>query len=85
MRHVKIFESFVNEGVWSGIMKGVRSGSKSGPWSLVSIYNNKVVGQDVVKIMDAIPAAYEEMKRKYPQAHLHIEDETGQVVWSEKK
>jgi hypothetical protein len=74
----------INEGVWANIMKGVRAGD-SGPWSIVAIEYNKVVGQDIqIEIRDAIPAHYEDMKKKYPRAKLHIEDSTGGVVWKEK-
>lgn len=74
----------VNEGVWAGLMKGVKAGGV-GPWSIVAIHYDKVVGQEVVKIQDAIPAHYEEIKKKYPKAHIHIEDAGGEVVWAEKK
>ena len=77
-------ESAVNEGVWAGIMKGVKSGN-SGPWSIVASEYNKVIGQsNDIKIRDLIPAKYEEIKAKYPRAKLHIEDGGGEVVWKSK-
>jgi len=77
-------ESVVNEGVWSGIMKGVKSGN-SGPWSIIASEYNKVIGQsNDIKIRDLIPAKYEEIKAKYPKAKLHIEDGGGEVVWTSK-
>lgn len=89
----KLLNQFIkeslNEGVWAAMMKGVKSG-ESGPWSIIAIENwvngkkASIVGQQVVKIQDAIPAHYEEIKKKYPKAHIHIEDVGGQVVWSEK-
>lgn len=94
MTNIKTFEEFitnehsketdrVNEGIWANIMKGVKSGD-SGPWSFVAIEHNKVIGQDInIEIRDAIPAHYEDMKKKYPKAKLHIEDSSGYVVWSE--
>ena len=83
MKHIPSYEEFINEGVWANMMKGVRTGSS--PWSIIAIENKKVVGQEInIKIRDLIPAAYEEMKRKYPKTKIHIEDGGGQVVWSEK-
>jgi len=76
-------ESLVNEGKWSNIMKGVRKGSKSGPWSIVSIENGKVVNQELVDIMDAIPAHYEDVKKKFPKAKMSIEDNEGLSVYNE--
>lgn len=82
----------MNEGVWSNIMKGVRNGNT--PFSIVAIepiWNSegkkyKVIDQDInIKIPDLIPAAYEMMKKKYPNAIISIEDGGGQVVWTSKK
>jgi hypothetical protein len=75
----------INEGVWNNIMKGVRGGSQHGPWSIIAIDNNRVVGQDIsIEIKDAIPAHYEDMKRKYPNSRLRIEDNEGRIVWESK-
>lgn len=76
----------LNEGVWSQMMQGVRSGSLSGPWSLVATQNGKVIGQDYdIKIKELIPAKYEAMKTQFPNSSIHIEDDGGQVVWSNHK
>jgi len=75
----------VNEGKWGNIMKGVRKGSKSGPWTVVSIQNNKVVNQEHVDIMDAIPAFYEKAKKEFPKARISIEDNEGHSVYNESK
>jgi hypothetical protein len=73
----------INEGVWAKIMKGVKSGD-SGPWSIIATDGSKVVGQDIdIKSNQLIPAHYEDMKKKYPKAKIHIEDAGGGVVWSE--
>jgi hypothetical protein len=70
---------------WSKMMRGVNNGG-SGPWSIVVTDYNKVVDQDInIKIKDSLPAHYEEMKRKYPNKNIYIEDNGGQVVWSNKK
>jgi hypothetical protein len=76
----------LNEGVWSQMMKGVRDGSLSGPWSLVAIQNGKVISQDNdIRIKELIPARYEAIKTKFPNSSIHIEDDGGQVVWSNSK
>lgn len=83
MKHIHTFESYINEGNWSSMMKGVRSGD-SGPWSIVAIENRKVVGQKIdIQTKDIIPAHYESMKKEYPKAKLHIEDAGGHVLWNE--
>ena len=85
MKHVKLFEQFVNEATtsWKKMMQGVRS-SETGPWSIVAIQDRKVVGQSIdIRIQDLIPAKYEALKKEFPKAKLHIEDGTGMVVWNE--
>lgn len=74
----------MNESKWGDIMKSIRI-NDGGPWSIVAIQNNKVVGQDInIKIQDAIPAHYEEMKRKYPNSTIGIENAGGQRVWTDR-
>lgn len=74
-------EQPLDEGSWNKIMKGVRSGG-SGPWDIVVIENNKVIDQKIgIKIQDMIPAEYEDLKRKYPNSRIRIEDATGMIVW----
>jgi hypothetical protein len=84
MKNFPSYEEFLNEGNWSQMMKGVRTGSV--PYTIVAIDRvaKKVVGQEIVSIRDAVPAYYEDMKRRFSKFHLHIEDSTGKVVWSEK-
>ena len=85
MKHIKLYEDFVNEATtsWKKMMQGVRS-SETGPWSIVAIENKKVVGQKIdIKIQDMIPAHYEAMRKEFPRAKIHIEDGTGMVVWNE--
>ena len=82
----KILESldYLTEGVWANIMKGVRP--SEGPWSIVAFEFGKVVGQSYdIKIPDLVPAKYEALKREHPKARIHIEDNGGQIVWSEKR
>jgi hypothetical protein len=85
MKHVKLFEQFVNEATtsWKKMMQGVRA-SETGPWSIVAVQDRKVVGQSIdIRIQDLIPAKYEALKKEFPKAKLHIEDGTGMVVWNE--
>ena len=85
MKHIKLYEQFVNEATtsWKKMMQGVRA-SETGPWSIVAIQDRKVVGQSIdIRIQDLIPAKYEALKKELPKAKLHIEDGTGMVVWNE--
>ena len=79
---VKLKES-VNEGKWSKIMTSVRKGSKAGPLSIVVIKGKKVLHQRLVKILQQIPAHYEDVKKKYPRAFIAIEDKYGHRVYTE--
>jgi hypothetical protein len=75
----------VNEGKWSKIMTSVRKGSKAGPWSIV-VYDKakrKVIHNRIVKILQQIPAHYEDVKKKYPRASIGIEDKYGHRVYTE--
>ena len=85
MKKVKLFEEYIQEATtsWGKMMKGVKAGD-GGPWSIVAIENNKVVGQSIdIKIRDLIPAKYEALKKEFPRAKFHIEDGGGGVVWNE--
>ena len=85
MKHIKLYEEFIEEATtsWKKMMQGVRS-SETGPWSIVAIQDRKVVGQSIdIKIKELIPAKYEALKREFPKAKFHIEDGTGMVVWNE--
>ena len=80
-------KDLIDEGKnWSKIMAGVRNGSQSGPWTIVVSRNRKVAYQRVVKIKDAIPANVEDMKKTSALSGdvYTIEDNTGQIVYSEK-
>ena len=75
----------INEGKWSKIMRSVRKGSKAGPWSIV-VYDKrerKVKHQRLVKILQQIPAHYEDVKKKYPRDKIGIEDKYGERVYTE--
>lgn len=84
MKKVKLFEEYIQEATtsWSKMMKGVRAG-ESGPWTIVAIEGNKVVGQQIVPVKEVLPAVFEGMRKQFPRAKFHIEDSTGGVVWNE--
>jgi len=66
---IKLRES-LNEAKWSNIMNGVRKAPQP-PFSVVAIHNGKVVGQtNGIKIADAIPAHYEDLKKNTPVLRL---------------
>jgi hypothetical protein len=80
-------KNLLNEGKnWAKMMAGVRKGSQSGPWTIVVSRNRKVVYQKIVKIKDAIPANFEDMKNTSALRGdiFAIEDNHGQIVYSEK-
>lgn len=88
---MKSLSSHINEGFektntvsWSKMMKGVKSGSKSGPWAIVAIENRKFKAQTVVKVMDAIPAHFESFKKEHKNSSIHIEDNEGTTVFVDK-
>lgn len=82
MENFKTFKEFINESTtsWKTMMRGVETGGP-GPWSIVSIENNKVVSQESVKVKDAVPAGYEVMRKKYPKSRIRIEDSEGKIVF----
>ena len=84
MSYIKSYEEFnLNEAKWSNIMKDVRKAPQP-PFSVVAITNGKVVGQtNDIKIADAIPAHYEDLKKKYPSAKISIENGEGLSVFNE--
>ena len=72
-------------------MKGVRKGEI--PFSIVAFEPTwdtngkkyKVIDQDInIKTPDLVPAAYEVMKKKHPNAVISIED-GGQIIWTSKQ
>lgn len=73
----------LNEGKWSKIMQGVRK-NPQGPFAVVAIENGKVVGQEIsITNPQLIPAHYEDMKRKHPNARFSIENGEGLSVYNE--
>jgi hypothetical protein len=50
----------------------------------MTVQNKKVIAQELVKTKDAIPAHYESMKKEYPHAIIAIENNKGQIVYTDK-
>jgi hypothetical protein len=81
MKHVRLFEQFVNE---AKVNKGkVHKAAKeaSYPVTLVVIDGKKVVHQELVETPMAVPAAMSVLKDKYPNLKIHVESKTGEVVF----
>ena len=73
----------VKEGNFSKIMKSVRRGPKSGPWTIIITKNNKITKQVSVKNLKEIPAEYEDIKKRYPNHKIGIEAKDGRIVYRE--
>jgi len=78
----------INEAKWDKIMKNVRKGAPSGPWRIIAWKPPQfqaVLDQLQTTTRDAIPAHWEEFKKKYPNSKLSIEDRRGKIVFTEGK
>jgi hypothetical protein len=76
-------EKSVNEGKWTNIMRGVRKAPQP-PFSIVAIQGGKVVDQKIsISDQNAIPAHYEDIKRKNPGAKISIENGEGLSLYNE--
>ena len=71
---------------WAKMMAAVRKGSQKSPWTIVVSRNKKVTYQQQVKVKDAIPANFEDIKqtRNMPGSIIAIEDNEGMIVYSER-
>jgi len=73
----------LNEGKWTNIMRGVRKAPQP-PFSIVAIQGGKVVDQKIsISDQNAIPAHYEDIKRKNPGAKISIENGEGLSLYNE--
>jgi hypothetical protein len=80
-------EGEITEGKnWAKMMAGVRKGAQSGPWTIVVSRNKKVIYQRQVKVKDAIPANFEDIKNTSSlKGDIYaIEDREGMTVYYEK-
>ena len=86
MKYFKTYESFINEAKLSKVFKASKKGSY--PATIVVIKNKKVIHQEQVSTPEAIPAAFNVIQKKYPNAIVTVEDSTGATLYrevSEKK
>ncbi len=80
-------EGEITEGKnWAKMMAAVKKGSQKSPWTIVVSRNKKVTYQQQVKVKDAIPAHFEDIKqtRNMPGSIIAIEDNEGMIVYSER-
>jgi len=80
MKHIKeysLFRKSLNEAKLSKIHNAAKKGSY--PVTLVVIENGKVVKQELV----GTPHAFNQLKKEYPKATVHVESKTGERLFSE--
>ena len=63
------------------IHKAAKKGSY--PAVIVVVQDGKVIHQEPVSTPEVAPATFNVMQKKYPKALLHLEDKTGQRLFSE--
>ena len=71
----------IEEAKLSKIHNAAKKGSY--PVSLVVIENGKVIKQELVGTPQIVPAAFNQLKKEYPNATVHVEDRTGKRLFSE--
>jgi len=84
MKHIKeysLFRKSLNEAKLSKIHNAAKKGSY--PVTLVVIENGKVVKQELVGTPQIVPAAFNQLKKEYPKATVHVESKTGERLFSE--
>ena len=80
MKYIQTFD-VINEAKLSAIHNAAKKGNY--PVSLVVIENGKVVKQELVGTPQIVPAAFNQLKKEYPNAIVHVEDRTGKRLFSE--
>ena len=81
IKNIKKFESAVTEAKLSKIHNAAKKGSY--PVTLVVIENGKVIKQELVGTPQIVPAAFNQLKKEYPKATVHVESKTGERLFSE--
>jgi len=69
----------VKEAKLSTIHKAAKKGNY--PATIVVIEKNKVIYQELVKTPQAVPAVFNILQKKYPNAKISIESKTGEVLF----
>ena len=75
----------VMESIKEAKLSKIHNAAKKGsyPVSLVVIENGKVIKQELVGTPQIVPAAFNQLKKEYPNAVVHVEDRTGKRLFSE--
>jgi hypothetical protein len=81
MKYFKTHSEFLNEAKLSKIHNAAKKGSY--PVSLVVVEDGKVVKQELVGTPQIVPAAFNQLKKEYPNATVHVESKTGKRLFSE--
>ena len=74
----EFFSKPLEEVTKSQMLKKAKKGSY--PATLVAIENGKVVAQEKVNTPQEAPAAHSVMAKKYPNAKIRLEDNTGKIL-----
>ena len=82
---VRLAESVVNESVDEAKLSKIHNATKKGsyPVTLVVTENGKVIKQELVGTPQIVPAAFNQLKKEYPKATVHVESKTGERLFSE--
>ena len=72
----------IEEAKLSTIHKAAKKGNY--PASIVVIEKNKVIYQELVKTPQVVPAVFNILQKKYPNAKISIESKTGEVLFTER-
>ena len=81
MKYFKTHSEFLNEAKLSKIYNAAKKGSY--PVSLVVVEDGKVVKQELVGTPQIVPAAFNQLKKEYPNAKISIESRTGETLFVE--
>ena len=73
----------LNEANRGKVFKAAKKGSY--PATIVVVQNGKVIHQEPVSTADVAPATFNVMQKKYPNALIHLEDNTGKRLFSESE
>jgi hypothetical protein len=80
-------EDHVDEANRGKVFRAAKKGSY--PVTLVAIDNGKVVHQELARTPEVVPAAFNVLqviiKKKYPNAKIRVEDNTGKLLFVEGK
>ena len=81
----KLIYAFLSESVTEAKLSKIYNAAKKGsyPVTLVVIENGKVVKQELVGTPQIVPAAFNQLKKEYPKATVHVESKTGERLFSE--